>query len=85
MRACRDCAAEVGKVDISATTPLYYQATQTYRDARYYQNSLYAGVPDRARFLCDWPYAARRYNGSGPNSFNYQARILRNLLADPLA
>jgi hypothetical protein len=37
-------------------------------------------VPDRADFQCDWPYAVRRYNGGGPNSFNYQAIILLNLL-----
>lgn len=34
------------------------------------------GAPDRARVGCDWPYAARRYNGSGPRSYEYQARIL---------
>jgi hypothetical protein len=32
---------------------------------------------------CDWPYATRRYNGGGPNSFNYQAIVLKNLLGVP--
>ena len=81
MRGCRDCAIQVGKVDIAAKTALYHEATQTYGDATDYWNPHYVGVPDRAQFLCDWPYAVRRYNGSGPNSFNYQARILLNLLA----
>jgi len=30
---------------------------------------------------CDWPYAVRRYNGSGLNSYHYQAKILLNVLA----
>ncbi len=38
------------------------------------------GVPDRARVGCDWPYAVRRYNGSGPRSYDYQAKILRRIL-----
>ncbi len=38
------------------------------------------GTPDRARVGCDWPYAVRRYNGSGPRSYEYQARILARLL-----
>jgi hypothetical protein len=38
------------------------------------------GVPNRARVGCDWPYAVRRYNGSGPQSYQYQARVLGRLL-----
>ena len=83
MRACKDCALEVGKVDISASTPLYHGSTQTYGQAKYYSNPNYIGVPDRAAFLCDWPYALRRYNGSGPDSFNYQAKLLLGLLSGP--
>jgi hypothetical protein len=33
----------------------------------------------RAEIPCDWPYAVRRYNGSGINSYHYQVRILRYL------
>ena len=39
------------------------------------------GVPDRAEFGCDWPYAVRRYNGSGPDSYHYQTTILLKLAA----
>jgi len=83
MRACKDCAIEAGKVDIGPGTPLYHGSSQTYGQAKYYSNPSYTGVPDRAAFLCDWPYAVRRYNGSGPDSFNYQAKILTNLLSEP--
>jgi hypothetical protein len=79
MRACKDCAREVGKLDITPGTTLYRGTTQTYGHAKYYYNPFYAGVPDRAQFLCDWPYAARRYNGDYADSYNYQARILLNL------
>ena len=81
MRACKDCALAAAKVDISAGTPLYDGSTQTYGQAKYYSDPSYIGVPDRATFLCDWPYAVRRYNGGGPDSFNYQAKILLNLLS----
>ena len=83
MRACKDCALETDKVDISPDTPLFQGSPQTYGQAKDYANTRYPGVPDRAAFLCDWPYAVRRYNGSGPDSFNYQARILSGLLSGP--
>jgi hypothetical protein len=79
-RDCQACAAAVPKLNITAQTPLYAGSAQSYGEAGYYQAPHYANVPDRAAFLCDWPYAVRRYNGSGPNSFNYQAIILQNLL-----
>ena len=28
---------------------------------------------------CDWPYAARQYNGAGLNSYHYQIAILKSL------
>ena len=34
----------------------------------------------RRNFECDWPYAVRRYNGSGPNSYSYQALVLKKRL-----
>jgi hypothetical protein len=83
MRASKDCALEAGKVDINPDTPLYHGSAETYGQAANYPNPRYVGVPDRAEFRCDWPYAVRRYNGSGPDSFNYQAKILLNLLAGP--
>jgi len=82
---CRACAGEARKLDITRATPLYPGSSQTYGEARYYSNPNYSGVPDRAAFRCDWPYAVRRYNGSGPDSFNYQARVLLNVLTSPIA
>ena len=83
MRDCRNCAVEAPKVDIQPGTPVYPGASFGYTVTQYYSSAVYDGVPDRAAFRCDWPYAARRYNGSGVNSFHYQTRILRNLLAEP--
>ena len=45
---------------------------------------LFRSVPVRGEIPCDWPYAVRRYNGAGVNSYHYQAIVLRNLL-DPVA
>jgi hypothetical protein len=36
-------------------------------------------VPVRKNIGCDWPYAIRRYNGAGINSYHYQAKVLKNL------
>lgn len=83
MRDCRACAAAARKVDIEPGTPAYEGASLRYDVTQYYRSAVYSGVPDRADFLCDWPYAARRYNGGGINSFHYQTRILRNLLSEP--
>jgi peptidoglycan hydrolase-like protein with peptidoglycan-binding domain len=79
-RDCRNCALEVRKIDIVPGTPVYDGASINYRPTQYYPSATYVGVPNRADFLCDWPYAARRYNGGGLNSFHYQARVLLNLL-----
>ena len=83
MRDCQACAAAARKIDIHRGTPAYAGATFGYQPDQYYPSAEYRGVPDRADFLCDWPYAARRYNGSGNNSFHYQTRILLNLLHQP--
>jgi len=80
---CRACAMQTSKRDLTAATPVYAGAAQTYGPAPHYQQTTYHGVPNRADFLCDWPYAVRRYNGSGPDSYNYQAHVLLNLLAAP--
>jgi hypothetical protein len=83
MLDCRNCAAKVRKVNIERGTPAYSGATLTYQPDQYYPSANYFGVPDRAEFLCDWPYAVRRYNGSGNDSFHYQTRVLSNLLKLP--
>ncbi|MDB6105601.1 MAG: hypothetical protein JWO52_5600 [Gammaproteobacteria bacterium] len=81
MSDCANCARAVRKVNIVAQTPVYQGSSTVYEPTQYYSSATYNGIPDRADFLCDWPYAVRRYNGSGINSFHYQTRILRNLLA----
>ena len=83
MRDCRACAEAAGKIDVMLGMPVHQGASIAYRPTGYYRSAEYPGVPVRADFLCDWPYAARRYNGSGINSYHYQTRILRNLLALP--
>jgi peptidoglycan hydrolase-like protein with peptidoglycan-binding domain len=85
MNNCRNCAAEARKLTITPTTPVYSGAIAAYGQASAYGHRTYTGVPDRADFQCDWPYAVRRYNGSGPNSYAYQAIVLGNLLATPSA
>lgn len=80
LRDCRNCAKEAGKLTITATTAVHAGSDMTYGQQTLYPLPL-DGVPNRADFACDWPYAARRYNGSGPLSYNYQAKILRYLLS----
>lgn len=81
MSDCVNCARAARKVNIVAQMPVYQGSSTVYEATQYYSSATYNGIPDRADFLCDWPYAVRRYNGSGINSFHYQTRILRNLLA----
>jgi len=83
MRDCRACAAETRKLEIVRGTPVYDGASISYQPDQYYKTANYSGVPDRADFLCDWPYAVRRYNGAGGDSYHYQSRVLLNLLAGP--
>ncbi len=83
LRDCPNCALPARKVNIVRGPPVYAGASISYQPDQYYPSANYAGVPDRADFPCDWPYAARRYNGSGNDSFHYQTRVLLNLLAQP--
>lgn len=77
---CKHCAADAGTINIEAgVTPLFEGSTDTYEPTQYYPSASYSDVPIRQNFGCDWPYAARRYNGSGVNSYHYQVRILKNL------
>jgi hypothetical protein len=81
MRDCGNCASAVRKLDIARGTPVYSGAALSYQPDQYYSSCSYGGVPDRAEFPCDWPYAVRRYNGGGVDSYHYQTRVLMNLLA----
>ena len=83
MRDCHNCAAMARKLDIHRGTPAYAGASISYQPDQYYPSASYTNVPDRADFLCDWPYAARRYNGSGNDSFHYQTRVMLQLLSAP--
>ena len=80
MADCRNCALAARKVDIAPGQPVYAGATTTYHTDQYYATARYLSVPDRADFACDWPYAVRRYNGAGNDSYHYQTRVLLNLL-----
>jgi hypothetical protein len=81
LKDCRQCAHAAGTSAIQCgVTPLYPGAGDLYQPTAYYASTSYAGVPIRKNLGCDWPYAARRYNGAGMNSYHYQAKILKNLL-----
>lgn len=81
MTACASCLRQAGTVDIAGgITPFYEGSSDTYAKTQYHVGS-YTGVPVRMNIPCDWPYAVRRYNGSGVNSFDYQAEVLRKALA----
>jgi hypothetical protein len=78
MTDCVRCAGEA-RMDIGPTTPLHPRTTETLQPTKYHRETTYAGVPDRSKLGCDWPYAVRRYNGSGVNSYHYQYQVLRRL------
>lgn len=65
---------------ILALTPFYTGATGTYEATPYYRAAPVTSVPARVDFGCDWPYAVRRYNGSGVNSYWYQSLVLNHLM-----
>jgi hypothetical protein len=52
---------------------------------QYHPETAYSRVPDRAQLGCDWPYAVRRYNGSGVNSYHYQFQVLQRLTRPPVS
>lgn len=79
---CARCAAE-RLVNIGPATPLYPGTSATLHPTPYHPETGYAAVPDRSRLGCDWPYAVRRYNGSGVNSYHYQYQVLRRLTRPP--
>jgi len=82
LRDCKQCLAGAGKMDIRAgRTPVFEGADILFEPTQYYEKADYNDVPLRKNIECDWPYAMRRYNGSGINSYHYQVRVLKHLLS----
>ena len=77
---CKNCAIAAGSRDIvENVTPWYAGSPNLYVPTQYYSSANYPNIPQRENFGCDWPYAVRRYNGGGINSYHYQARVIRNV------
>lgn len=79
---CATCLRNMDKINIRHGTPIYPGAQVFWHITAFYSTSDYTDVPDPAAFPCDWPYAVRRYNGAGLNSYHYQAHVLQNLWHD---
>lgn len=80
MTDCQTCLKEAGSQTIeSGQTPLYEGSSHTFRPTPYYRKASYRDVPVRHQIGCDWPYAVRRYNGAGINSYHYQVKVLKHL------
>lgn len=78
---CVNCLKDAPPVTITAGQTVLYPGTDAvYAQTQYHVGS-YRNVPERDKIGCDWPYAVRRFNGSGVNSFDYQAEFLLKLLA----
>ncbi len=60
--------------------PVHPGASLKWEPTQHYPSATYPDVSDRTGFACDWPYAVRRYNDGGINSYHYQARVLINLV-----
>ncbi|MGH9238163.1 MAG: peptidoglycan-binding domain-containing protein [Vicinamibacterales bacterium] len=81
---CATCLRNAGTVSIVENeTAVHAGSTVLFHSTSFYDmrtsRAFYTDVPRRAGFECDWPYAARRYNGGGINSYHYQVRILKHL------
>ncbi len=85
MSDCVQCLKDAGVQQITAgVTPVYAGSAMTYEQTIYHAGS-YSEVPVRKNIACDWPYALRRYNGSNPNSYDYQAEALLKIVKLPQA
>lgn len=81
LRDCAQCLRDAGSVDIEmGVTPYYEGSDHLFEKTTYYKKSVYPHVPVRNAIGCDWPYAVRRYNGAGVNSYHYQTLILLHIL-----
>jgi peptidoglycan hydrolase-like protein with peptidoglycan-binding domain len=84
MRDCKQCLLDAGKKNIVANvTPVFNGSAMIFASTSLYNMnrdaSMYQDVPVRAEIPCDWPYAVRRYNGSGLLSYHYRVRVLKHL------
>jgi hypothetical protein len=82
-RDCRRCAMDAGTISIGPGSRLRPGSPELLAPTQYHPETHYDNVPERARLGCDWPYATRRYNGSGLNSYHYQFQLLHRLLGGP--
>ncbi len=80
MKACGTCLHAATSVNIVAGKTVFYAGCDESYDRTQYHVGSYSGVPERKSIPCDWPYAIRRYNGSGVNSYDYQAEVLQRML-----
>jgi peptidoglycan hydrolase-like protein with peptidoglycan-binding domain len=78
-RDCHNCAREAPTVSIETGMPCFPGSGEPFRPTHAHAETAYKVVPDRAQFGCDWPYAVRRYNGGGVDSYHYQAQVLKRL------
>jgi hypothetical protein len=82
MKACKQCMTDAGQIDIlERSTPIYQGSPVAFIPTQYYRKASYTAVPVRKNIGCDWPYAVRRYNGAGINSYHYQAIVLKNIFS----
>lgn len=81
MTDCKQCMLDAGQQKIKeGITPIYQGSSFKFVPTDYYGSGSYDSVPVRKNVSCDWPYAVRRYNGAGINSYHYQTVVLRNIL-----
>jgi hypothetical protein len=80
MRDCAQCVRDAGTTSIaSGVTPVFRGSSLRYAPTPEYPSASYPAAPLRDKVGCDWPYAVRRYNGAGVNSYHYQVRVLTHL------
>ncbi len=81
MKDCKRCMEDADQQKIKqGMTPVYQGSSFKFVPTDYYGSGSYDSVPIRKNVPCDWPYAARRYNGAGINSYHYQTIVLKNIL-----
>jgi hypothetical protein len=84
MTDCCACLSTAVSINIqSGVTSLFAGSANTYQKTQYHKGN-YSNIPIRSAIPCDWPYAVRRYNGSGPNSYDYQCEVLLRILDRPI-